>query len=154
MCDVKVFLTFTSLNLLLLWQLFYLICSSIVINTGIVTAEPLTRKESGKFGVLKSDSTHHFFRNACTKSGSLRFHSFLVFDWFCLFIYLWVWLSLCKIVRSSVILLLPLFIKRGRSWISFTSLNPTYFCICPQSSTEFPMLHVANFFFLFFFSMV
>ena len=22
---------------------------------------------------LKSDSTHHFFRNACTKSGSLRF---------------------------------------------------------------------------------
>ena len=34
-------------------------------------------------------------RNACTKSGSLRFYEF--------------WLSLCKIVRSSVILLLPLF---------------------------------------------
>ena len=33
-----------------------------------------------------------------------------VVDWFCLFIYLWVWLSLWKIVRSSVILLLPLFI--------------------------------------------
>ena len=42
------------------------------------------------FGALKSDSTHHFFRNACTKSGSLRFHSFSVVDWFCLFIYLWV----------------------------------------------------------------
>jgi hypothetical protein len=24
----------------------------------------------------KSDSTHHFFRNACTKSGSLRFSQF------------------------------------------------------------------------------
>ena len=35
-------------------------------------------------------------------------HSFPVVDWFCLFIWLWVWLSLCKIVWSSVILLLPL----------------------------------------------
>jgi hypothetical protein len=33
-------------------------------------------KESGRFGALKSDSTHHFFRNACTKSGSLRFSQF------------------------------------------------------------------------------
>jgi hypothetical protein len=31
---------------------------------------------SGRFGALKSDSTHHFFRNACTKSGSLRFSQF------------------------------------------------------------------------------
>ena len=38
MCDVKVSLTFTSLNLVLLWQLFYLFCSSIVINTVIVKA--------------------------------------------------------------------------------------------------------------------
>ena len=38
MCDVKLFLTFTSLNLVLFWQLFYLFCSSIVINTVIVTA--------------------------------------------------------------------------------------------------------------------
>jgi len=37
MCDVKVSLTFTSLNLVLLSQLFYLFCSSIVINTVIVT---------------------------------------------------------------------------------------------------------------------
>jgi nitrogen fixation-related uncharacterized protein len=29
----------------------------------------LNRNESGRFGALKSDSTHHFFRNACTKSG-------------------------------------------------------------------------------------
>jgi hypothetical protein len=33
----------------------------------------LSRNESWRFGALKSDSTHHFFRNACTKSGSLRF---------------------------------------------------------------------------------
>jgi hypothetical protein len=37
MCDVKLFLTFTSLNMVLLWRLFYLFCSSIVINTVIVT---------------------------------------------------------------------------------------------------------------------
>ena len=36
MCDVKVSLTFTSLSLVLLLQLFYLFCSSI--NTVIVTA--------------------------------------------------------------------------------------------------------------------
>ena len=29
----------------------------------------LSRNERGRFGALKSDSTHHFFRNACTKSG-------------------------------------------------------------------------------------
>ena len=36
----------------------------------------LSRNESGRFGAFKSDSTHHFFRNACTKSGSLRFSQF------------------------------------------------------------------------------
>ena len=35
--------------------------------------EPLNRNESGRFGAVKSNSTHHFFGNACTKSGSLRF---------------------------------------------------------------------------------
>jgi hypothetical protein len=66
----------SSLNLVLLWQLFYLFCSSIGIHTVIVTTEPLSRNESGRFGALKSDSTHHFFWNACTKSGSLRFSQF------------------------------------------------------------------------------
>jgi hypothetical protein len=33
--------------------------------------------ESGRFGALKSDSTHHLFRYACTKSGSLQFSQFL-----------------------------------------------------------------------------
>jgi len=36
----------------------------------------LNRNESGSFGALKSDSTHHFFGNDCTKSGSLRFSQF------------------------------------------------------------------------------
>ena len=36
----------------------------------------LSRSERGRFGALKSDSTHHLFRNACTKSGSLRFSQF------------------------------------------------------------------------------
>jgi hypothetical protein len=35
-----------------------------------------TRNESGMFGALKSDSTHHFCRKACTKSESLRFSQF------------------------------------------------------------------------------
>ena len=43
------------------------------LNTVTVTAEPLNRNESGRFGALKSDSIHHFFRNSCTKSGLLRF---------------------------------------------------------------------------------
>jgi hypothetical protein len=41
-----------------------------------IQPEPLSRNESGRFGALNSDSTHHFFRNACTKSGSLRFSQF------------------------------------------------------------------------------
>jgi hypothetical protein len=38
------------------------------------------------FGALKSDSTHHFFRNACTKSGSLRFSQFS--SWLILSVYI------------------------------------------------------------------
>ena len=45
--------------------------------------------------------------------GHYGFHNFLVVDWFCLFINLWVLTFLCKIVRSSVILLLPLFKQLG-----------------------------------------
>jgi hypothetical protein len=69
----------SSLVTSLIWQLFYLLCSSIVVNTVIVTAgnfEPSWKGGGGGVGALKSDSTHHFFRNACTKSGSLRFSQF------------------------------------------------------------------------------
>jgi hypothetical protein len=99
-CDIKVFLTFSfvvkilqvtwgcwwrwftinvspfSLNLILLWQLFYLFCSIIVINTVIVTAGTFETYWKQEVGALKSDSTHHFFRNVCTKSGSLRVSQF------------------------------------------------------------------------------
>ena len=60
-------------------------------------------------GAVKSDSTHHFFGNACTKSGLLRYSQFSG---------CWLILSVCllvsfdfpfwKITRCSVILLLPL----------------------------------------------
>jgi hypothetical protein len=33
--------------------------------------ESFSRNERGRFGALKSDSTHHFFRNTCTKSMNL-----------------------------------------------------------------------------------
>ena len=69
--------------------------------------EPLSRNESGRFGALKSDSTHHFFRNACTKSGSLRFSQFSG-CWLILSVYIHMSFDCCEIVRSSVILLLPL----------------------------------------------
>jgi hypothetical protein len=48
-----------------------------------VLAAPMTimsTYESGRFGALKSDSTHYFLRNACTKSGSLHFSQFSVVD--------------------------------------------------------------------------
>jgi hypothetical protein len=66
----------------------------------------LNRNESGRFGALKSDSTHH-----CVSQGHYGFHSFpLLTDFVCLYNYEF-WFSLCKIARSSVILLLPLFLK-------------------------------------------
>jgi hypothetical protein len=40
-----------------------------------VKAVPYSVTQMSKIA-LKSDSTHHFFRNACTKSGSLRFSQF------------------------------------------------------------------------------
>ena len=72
----------------------------------LVSATISISHESGRFGALKSDSTHHFFRNTCTKSGSLRFSG----CWLILSVYILMRFdSLCKIVRSSVVLLLPLF---------------------------------------------
>jgi hypothetical protein len=62
----------------------------------------LSRNESGRFGALKSDSTHHFFRNACTKSGSLRF-SQLSGCWLILSVYIIMSLDfdLCHVLSSS-----------------------------------------------------
>ena len=40
----------------------------------------LTINNKREVGAVKSDSIHHFFRNACTKSGPLRFPSFPIVD--------------------------------------------------------------------------
>ena len=85
MCDVKVSLTFDSLSLVLLWQLFYLFCSSIVINFVIVVAgnfDPYWKGEVWRFKI--------WFNPPFLYQGHYGFHSFPVVDWFCLFIYVWV----------------------------------------------------------------
>jgi hypothetical protein len=46
-----------------------------ILETANMTVRYLD-EHTGRFGDLKSDSTHHFFRNAYTKSGSLRFSQF------------------------------------------------------------------------------
>jgi hypothetical protein len=67
----------------------------------------------------------NFFRNAYTKSGSLRFSVFwLLTDFVCLYSYEF-WLSLCKIVRSSVILLLPLFSSICSDFLDFITTFQT-----------------------------
>ena len=84
MCDVKVFLTFTfneyGTVLTTILPILFLYLNTVILN----------RNKSGKFGALKSDSTHHFFRNACTKSGRV-ITVFTVFrlltDFVCLYNY-------------------------------------------------------------------
>ena len=76
MCDVKVFLTFTSLSLVLLLTTVLPVLFKFCYKYCYSDSETLSRNERGRFGALKSDSTDHFFRNACTKSGSLRFSQF------------------------------------------------------------------------------
>ena len=100
----------TSLNLVLLWQLFYLFCSCIVINTVIVTAEPLSRNESGRFWRFKIWFNPPFLYKCLYQVRVITVFTVfrLLTDFVCLYNYEF-WLSLCKIVRSSVILLLPLF---------------------------------------------
>jgi hypothetical protein len=65
---LKIFFTFllTSLSLYIFTKIHRLLSS----------LQRRNRNESGRLGALKSDSTHHSFRNACTKSGPLRFSQF------------------------------------------------------------------------------
>ena len=50
-------------------------CSYVGYALGIIL-ESFNRNGSREFGAVKSDSTHHFFGNAFTKSGPLRFSQF------------------------------------------------------------------------------
>jgi hypothetical protein len=75
------------------WQLFYLFCSSIVINTVIhvVTAgtfEPKWKREVWRFKIWFNPPFS--LEMPVPSQGHYGFHSFPVVDWFCLFIYLWV----------------------------------------------------------------
>ena len=62
------FCTALTTILLILFQYCYKYCYSDSRNLWAVL--------KGEVWCLKSDSTHHFFRNVCTKSGSLRFSQF------------------------------------------------------------------------------
>jgi hypothetical protein len=130
-CCWKMFLTFTSLSLVLLWQLFYLFCSSIVINTVIVTAgnfEPYWKGEVWCFEIWFNPQ----FLYKCLYQVRV-ITVFTVFrlltDFVCLYTYEF-WLSFCKIARSSVILLLPLF---GISWNSHPLVDVSLH-VCEQAS--------------------
>ena len=65
--------------------------------------------------------------------GHYGFHSFPVVDWFCLFIDTYgFWLSLCKIIRNSIILLLPLFTYIPLvtlCHVDFDPLTCTHWCL-------------------------
>jgi hypothetical protein len=74
----------------ILWTQNYIVYlfNDIKVITKLPNSEPKSDKDTNywgsvnvicifaSYGALKSDSTHHFFRNACTKSGSLRFSQF------------------------------------------------------------------------------
>jgi hypothetical protein len=89
MCDIKVFLTFTSLRLVLLLTTVLPVLFKHCFKYCYSDSRRLwaVMKKGGGVGALKSDSTHYFFRNACTKSGSLRFSQFSV-CWLMLSVYI------------------------------------------------------------------
>jgi hypothetical protein len=57
----------------------YILAVSFSVEEAGENYRPVTsqqRNGSGRFGTVKSDSTHHFFGNACIKSGPLWFSQF------------------------------------------------------------------------------
>jgi hypothetical protein len=77
MCDVKVSLTFTSLSFLLLLTTVLPVLFKYCYKYCYIDSRKLWAVlKGGGLALLKPDSSHHFFRNACTKSGSLRFSQF------------------------------------------------------------------------------
>jgi hypothetical protein len=113
--------------------IFYILCLCICIIVGdlIIRRDGMGRNESGRFGALKSDSTHHFFKMPVPSQGHYGFSTVfrLLTDLVCLYTYEF-WLSLCKIVRSSVILLLHL----------STYLAPQHLCIWISNAIPYIMI--------------
>jgi hypothetical protein len=102
-------LTSVSLYIFTIWKCiaYNFFCrDGIYFDKILVSEYKLYRNESGRFGALKSDSTHHFFRNACTKSRSLRFSVFrLLTDFVCLYNYefgVTIWLTPCWIIMVPI----------------------------------------------------
>ena len=113
---IKVFLTFTSLNMVLLWQLFYLFVP--VFKYCYSDSRSLwTVMRAGGLALWNLIQPTISLEMPLPSQGHYGFHSFPVIDWFYEF-----WLSLCKIVRSSVILLLPLY-SYNRLWYSSCSMG-------------------------------
>ena len=107
MCDVQVSLTYTSLNLVLLWKLCYLFCSSIVINTVIVTVGTFEQQWKRELWRFKIWFNPPFLYKCLYQVRVITVFTVfrLLTDFVCLYTYEF-WLSLYK---SSVILFLPLF---------------------------------------------
>jgi hypothetical protein len=70
MCDVKVSLTFTSLSLALLWQLFYLFCSSIVINTVYANKQTNTNNVNKTWALIHTTGGKNELKNLRKTSSS------------------------------------------------------------------------------------
>jgi hypothetical protein len=95
----------------------------------------------------------HFFRNACIKSGSLRFHIFPVVDWFCLFIYLWVLtlpLEDCSEFGYFVITFTEYLYHRWPWICSFCHQHSPALLPCYSLIYYFAMLTIVSLFVLFF----
>jgi hypothetical protein len=95
----------------------------------------------------------HFFRNACIKSGSLRFHSFPVVDWFCLFIHLWVLtlpLEICSEFDNFGITLTEYLYHRWPWIYSFCHQHIPALLPCYSLIYYFAMLTIVSLFVFFF----
>ena len=119
MCDVKVSLTFTfalTTVLPVLFKYCYTYCYSDSRKLWAVM-------KGGGLALLNLIKPTISLEMPVPSQGHSGFYSFPVVDWFvCLYTYEF-WLSLCTIDRSSVIVLLPLFILNFLFWLPCHTCN-------------------------------
>jgi hypothetical protein len=94
MCDVNMFLSFTSLNLVLLWQLLYLLGSSIVIHTVTLVQYHVSQMKM-TFQEIRIIATGPWIANQlrdvntiCRRSWYIAAHYWKIYDlrhriWYC-----------------------------------------------------------------------